>query len=319
MKARYLMYFSYIGTKFRASEKLWLKMGRNYPDPESVQGIMEIALQRLKSHNYPAVQLSSRTDGGVHAINTTAHIDLERPGPNLYESNLILYNLNNFFRKHDISIYIKKILRVNDDFSARHNAISRTYLYRFAVLKSDITPPEKLNVVQFAPIEEWKRCYFSKQKEFDIERVREAAKLFVGYHDFTTFKKFDKLFENKNNRRTIYSIDVRPGRPLVTSYTDNHINNDLEYWEVEIKGRSFVHNQIRRMIGSLIALGAGKININDLKLMLQIPSKHSWLSHVSSSPPDGLYLCNVEYNPQDLIYEAESSDILQNEDREIKL
>ncbi|CAH0718772.1 unnamed protein product, partial [Brenthis ino] len=60
MKARYLTFFSYIGTKFRASEKIWLKDRRNYPDPSSIQGVMEIALLKLKPVNYPNLVLSSR-------------------------------------------------------------------------------------------------------------------------------------------------------------------------------------------------------------------------------------------------------------------
>ncbi|XP_022127958.2 tRNA pseudouridine synthase-like 1 isoform X1 [Pieris rapae] len=302
MKARYLLYFSYIGTTFRSSEKLWMKMGRNYPDPESVQGIMEIALLKFKSENYPAVNLSSRTDGGVHALNTSAHIDLVlRSGTKLYHQDSIPYELNKFFLKRDISIFVKKAIRVNDHFSARRNAISRTYLYRFAVLREGLS--EKESIGQYIPIEEWKRCLFIRPKQFDIEKFKEAAKYFEGYHDFTTFKKFDKLKQHKHNRRYIYSINVRPGQPIVTSYTNTQTRY-FDYWDVEIKGHSFVHNQIRRMVGSLITVASGKIEPKDIKLMLQIPSKHSWISQIASIPANGLYLCNVEYKPEDLIYNA---------------
>ncbi|XP_047505344.1 tRNA pseudouridine synthase-like 1 isoform X2 [Pieris napi] len=293
MKARYLLFFSYIGTTFRSSEKLWIKMGRQYPDPESVQGIMEIALLKFKSENYPAVNLSSRTDGGVHALNTSAHIDLvPRSGAKLFHQDTIPYELNKYFLKRDISIFVKEAIRVNNDFSARRNAISRTYLYSKMLIIG----------LQFS-----EKVYQKKPKQFDIEKFKEAAKYFEGYHDFTTFKKFDKLKQHKHNRRYIYSINVRPGQPIVTSYTNTQTRN-FDYWDVEIKGHSFVHNQIRRMVGSLITVASGKIEPKDIKLMLQIPSKHSWISQITSIPPNGLYLCNVEYKPEDLIYNSKNDN-----------
>ncbi|KOB64195.1 tRNA pseudouridine synthase [Operophtera brumata] len=216
MKARYLAFMSYIGTGFRRSEKLWIRTGRNYPDPESVQGLMELALLKLRSLKYPNVTLSSRLNG------------------------------------------------------------------------------------------------------FDIEKFREGAKYLVGVHDFTTFKKNDKLREYKHNRREIKSIDVRPGKPVVTDYTSKQ-DNVFDYWDIEIKGRAFVHNQIRRMIGTLNSVAIGRIDPKEIKVMLQVPSKHSWVSFVQSGPPDGLYLCNVEYNPEDLIYNADSTEIVKLQMQKNKL
>lgn len=85
---------------------------------------------------------------------------------------------------------------------------------------------------------------FYRNLDFDIERFKEGAKYFVGYHDFTTFKKFDKLNENKQNRREIQSFTVTPGQPCIVGYsTGREIN--FNYWDIEIKGRAFVHNQVR--------------------------------------------------------------------------
>nr|XP_034840001.1 tRNA pseudouridine synthase-like 1 isoform X2 [Maniola hyperantus] len=283
MKARYLTFFSYIGTKFRSSEKLWLKEGRNYPDPESVQGLMELALLKIRPLNYPNLTLSSRTDGGVHALNSSAHVDLERKGATIYETHYVTYEMNKFFFKNDISIFVRKFLRVNDNFSARFNALSRTYLYR--------------------------------HQEFDIERFKEGAKHLEGYHDFTTFKKFDKLLQYKHNRREIKSIVVSPGRPCTVGYSTG-IENCFNYWDIEIRGKAFVHNQIRRMIGTLISVAVGKLEPGDVKVMLQVPSKHSWHTFIQNCPPDGLYLCNVEYNPEDLVYDPEKNMTNVSEDIE---
>ncbi|XP_059061772.1 tRNA pseudouridine synthase-like 1, partial [Achroia grisella] len=289
--------------KYRSSEKIWLKEGRNYPDPQSIQGLMELALLKLKSLNYPNFTLSSRTDGGVHALNCSAHFDLERYGANIYEPNNITYQLNKFFYKNNFAIYVKNCLRVSDDFNSRRKATSRTYLYRLAVLKKDITLPENVSIASYIPVEEWRRCYFLRIPEFDIEKFKEGAKYFPGYHDFTTFKRFNKMEQHKQNRRTLYSVDVKPGRPTVTNYTHSQ-ESVFDYWDIEIKGRSFVHNQIRRMIGTLISVAIGKLPVEEIKIMLQIPSKHSWYPFIQNCPPDGLYLCNVEYNPDDLIYRS---------------
>ncbi|KAJ8722942.1 hypothetical protein PYW07_004122 [Mythimna separata] len=304
MRARYLSFFSYIGTPFRSSEKLWLREGRNHPDPESVQGLMELALLQLRSLNYPSLVLSSRTDGGVHALNTSAHFDLDKYGSGIHDPNGVTYTLNKFFHKHNNSIFVKKVLRVADNFNARHKAIGRTYLYRLAVKKPDVVLPPYVTIASYVPIEEWKRCHFARLPDFDIEKFKEGAKYFVGYHDFTTFKRFDKLKQNKHNRREIYSFDVRPGRPLLTSYSVEQ-DSIFDYWDIVIRGRGFVHNQIRRMIGALNSVATGKLPPEEIKVMLQVPSKHTWHNGIQSGPPDGLYLCDVHYNPEDLVYDPE--------------
>ncbi|KAG6448702.1 tRNA pseudouridine synthase-like 1 [Manduca sexta] len=306
MKARYLTFFSYIGTSFRSSEKIWLKEGRNYPDPESVQGRMEIALLRLRSLNYPNVVLSSRTDGGVHALNSSAHFDLDRHGTEIYDPNYVTYSMNRVFNKNDCSILVKKCLRVSDNFHARFKALSRTYLYRLAILKEGVNIPEKESIASYIPIEELNRCHFScRLQGFDIERFKAGAKYLEGYHDFSTFKRFDKLNPHKHNRRELKSIIITPGRPITTTYHQE--NSYFDYWDIEFKGRAFVHNQIRRMVGALISVGIGKLQPEDIKVMLQVPSKHSWYSFIQAGPPDGLYLCNVEYNPEDLIYNPDQT------------
>jgi tRNA U38,U39,U40 pseudouridine synthase TruA len=70
------------------------------------------------------------TDGGVHALSATAHVDLERYGSKIYECHNIAYNLNKFFFKSNCPIFIRNCIRVPDHFNARYYALSRTYLYR---------------------------------------------------------------------------------------------------------------------------------------------------------------------------------------------
>ncbi|XP_063377812.1 tRNA pseudouridine synthase-like 1 [Cydia fagiglandana] len=313
MKARYLTFFSYIGSTFRSSEKLWFKDGKNYTDTESVQGRLELALLGLRSLNYPNVVLSSRTDGGVHALNSSAHFDLDRYGSKIYEPHQVTFKLNKHFLKTETPIYVKDCLRVSDNFHARFKALSRTYLYRLAVLKPEVKLPEFSSIAQHIPIEEWRRCHFIRAPGFDIERFKAGCEQFVGLHDFTTFKRFDKLKQHKHNRRELKHILVRPGTPLVTSYPRDSV---WDYWDVEFKARAFVHNQIRRMMGTLISVAVGKLPADEIKVMLQVPSKHSWYNFIQNCPPQGLYLCNVEYNPEDLVYSDSGDSQVEDSDSE---
>lgn len=67
------------------------------------------------------------------------------------------------------------------------------------------------------------------------------------------------------------------------------------------------------MVGTLITVANGKLEPNDVKVMLQIPSKHSWHTFIQNCPPDGLYLCDVKYNAEDLIYNESVSNQEINE------
>lgn len=76
------------------------------------------------------IELFHSTDGGVHALNTSAHFDLDHYGTKIYEPHDVVFRLNKFFHQNDVSICVRQCYRVADNFSARYNAIRRTYLYR---------------------------------------------------------------------------------------------------------------------------------------------------------------------------------------------
>lgn len=88
--------------------------------------------------------------------------------------------------------------------------------------------------------------YRLRNYNFDIEKFKEAASYLPGLHDFTSFKKFDRPVDGKykHNRRLLISFDVRPGQPLVTSYSSLQKENFFDYYDIYICGRSFVHNQV---------------------------------------------------------------------------
>ncbi|KAJ8985007.1 hypothetical protein NQ317_016918 [Molorchus minor] len=151
---RYLLNIAYIGKSFRGAQR---QVNGTFPranDPLTVQGRLEMALKQLKSINEPVVSMSSRTDSGVHAINSTCHVNLIRRN-GVYEPSTITICLNKYFNKQDIPIRILRTYVVPETFNSRFQAISRTYLYRMVIAKAD-----GLNVapnLHYIPIEELDR------------------------------------------------------------------------------------------------------------------------------------------------------------------
>lgn len=285
---------------------MWPVKGVSAPDLNSIQGLLEIALLKLQPLRYPKIWLSSRTDGGVHALNTTAHLDLERSGPDVYCPINIVNTLNKFLIRNNQTVVINKCVRVPDDFDSRRQAISRTYLYRLAVVKKGVVLPAT-GILPLIPVEEWRRCHFINVPDFNVDKFREGASHLAGFHDFSTFKKADRIKHYKHNRRLLYSIVIQKGKSTLNSYSTNNSKEIFDYYDIYFHGYSFVHNQIRRMLAALIGVAEGKLTPKDIKVMLQVPSKHSWHSCLHNCPAHGLYLCNIEYNPKDLIFEPNTA------------
>lgn len=101
--------------------------------------------------------------------------------------------------------------------------------------------------------------------------------------------------------RNIDEISISPGLPNVTQFSDEKAKSLYNYWDINIKGRSFLYKQVRRMVAVLIAVAQNRITLKDVYEMITIPSPNSWCSQASVVPPYGLYLCKVDYNPEDFI------------------
>lgn len=124
-----------------------------------------MALKKLKPTNEIKLQLSSRTDAGVHALHSTVHVDLVRRNGKLYHESAVALVLNRFFFAERLPIRILSAEHVPLTFHARFSAKSRTYLYRLATAKPGVYPPLELMShsvahTKYIPIEEFDRCYF---------------------------------------------------------------------------------------------------------------------------------------------------------------
>ncbi|CAG9760000.1 unnamed protein product [Ceutorhynchus assimilis] len=299
---RYLVHLAYIGTPFRGSQRQIKGGTPRQHDPTTIQGMMEMGLQYLNPISDTIVFMASRTDAGVHALNTTCHFDLHRPVESVYEPNQLTYRLNKFMAYKEVPIRILDTKLVPDDFHCRQNAVSRTYLYRLIIGRHD---QEKLNSCShFMPIEEHNRAYFHCDSYFDINSMREAANMFVGFHDFRTF--MGKVRDNDRlTRREISSIEIiersksEVGVAPSFSWPKIAIRNSGEeshsIVDIYFKGKGFLYKQVRRTAGTLLSAAVGRITLRDIKFMLEIPSKHSWIPKIRSLPGYGLYLCEIEY------------------------
>ncbi|XP_014241622.1 tRNA pseudouridine synthase-like 1 [Cimex lectularius] len=294
---RYLINFSYIGTRFRGVQKQFNK-GVPVFEFETVQSVLDSAFLKIinKPLNTPKIYVASRTDQGVHALHAAAHVDLEFVRPNTTEE--IISNLNYYLTKKDFDIRILSLKEVPDEFHARYSAVRKKYLYRFAVVK-----PESLSIISDKkhclpwPILEKDRCLFINTLNIDIEKLKEASKLFVGTHNFTTFMHKALQHPDVDPVKNIESIELLPGRTQVDSSEVKH----FDFWQLHFTGKSFLYKQVRRMVSILIAVGSGRMNAAEIEFMLTNPHQSSWNGKVCVVPGFGLYLQNIEYNESDLV------------------
>ena len=223
-------------------------------DQVTVQGVLTEAVAAL-SGEHVLVQGAGRTDAGVHARGQVAHVDLARD----WETDTVRDALNAHLRPHPVAVLSAE--RVGDDFNARMSAVKRHYRYVILNRRPDLTLERG---------QAWRI-----PRPLDVAAMHAAAQRLVGKHDFTTFRSTE--CQAKSPVKTLDQLDVaREGdRVLVLA-----------------SARSFLHNQVRSMVGSLAAVGDGKWTADDLARALDARDRTSC---GQVAPPDGLYLMQVDY------------------------
>ena len=220
----------------------------------SVQGVLEQAVAVINGAA-AVVHGAGRTDAGVHALGQVAHVDLARPWDGFKLRNALNANV----RPYPISVL--EAVEVAPNFHARFSATRRHYLYR--ILNRRSPPALDKGKVWWLPM------------ELEANAMHEAAQVLMGNHDFTTFRA--AACQAQSPVKTLDRIDVSRYGELI---------------EIRCDARSFLHNQVRSMVGSLKLVGEGKWRTGDLKAALDAADR-SRCGPVS--PPDGLYLLKVEY------------------------
>jgi tRNA pseudouridine38-40 synthase len=223
-------------------------------DQLTVQGLLTSAVEAL-SGDKTLVQGAGRTDAGVHARAQVAHVDLTKD----WDTDTIRDALNAHLRPHPIAILAAE--RAADDFNARTSAIRRHYLYRIVNRRADLT---------LEAGRAWR-----VPRPLDAIAMHAAAQCLIGKHDFTTFRSTE--CQAKSPVKTLDSLKVE---------------RDGEDVYVTSVARSFLHNQVRSMVGSLVLVGEGKWSPDDLAKALNARDRAAC---GPVAPPDGLYLMKVEY------------------------
>lgn len=220
----------------------------------SVQGQLERAAAALCGEA-TAVKGAGRTDAGVHATGQVAHCDL----PKTYRPDTVRDALNAHLRPAPIAVVAAE--GVPDDFDARMSAIARHYRYVIVNRR----PPLTLEAA---------RAWLVK-RSLDAGAMHEAAQHLLGRHDFTTFR--DAECQAASPIRTLDRLDVaREGERIVVTVT----------------ARSFLHRQVRSMVGSLEAVGSGHWVAADLRAALDARDRSRC---GTVAPAAGLALARVDY------------------------
>jgi tRNA pseudouridine38-40 synthase len=223
----------------------------------SVQGALEEALRNFCGEE-PSVRGAGRTDAGVHAIAQVAHFDLEKS----WDPFRVREALN--FHLKPAPVVVLECELAASDFDARYSATARHYRYR--ILSRRAPPALDRERVWWLPV------------ALDAGAMAAAAQELLGRHDFTTFRAAQ--CQANSPLRTLDRLDVsRQGEEIV----------------VEASARSFLHNQVRSMVGSLKLVGEGKWRASDLKAALAARDRAAC---GPVAPAWGLYLVRVDYGPR---------------------
>jgi tRNA pseudouridine38-40 synthase len=236
------------------------------PGQPTIQGTLAEVIERL-TRSYPTIYGAGRTDAGVHAAGQVANFRTESA-----------LNVDDFQRACNAllppSIRVMGAEEADPDFHARWNAMAKTYRYR--IFRGRVVPPFLWRYVQHNPY------------PLDFDAMSEAARRFVGEHDFTSFAASTGSEEDDRERittRTIYSSEI-----LRCGERDSEATG--EEWVYVVRGKSFLRYMVRKMTGTLVDVGRGKLTPDDIPALFSLRDRSK---SGSTMPPQGLCMAGVEY------------------------
>jgi len=220
----------------------------------SVQQVIEDACLIFAGHEV-RLHTAGRTDAGVHALGMVAHFEMDKDIP----PNKVLLAINHHTKPYRISVVGCEY--GDEDFHARFSCLERRYLYR--ILCRPGRPALKDGHVWWV------------QRKLDADAMHEAAQVLIGKHDFTTFRAAQCQAEHA--LRTMDEITVE------TQEDEIHIR---------VRARSFLHHQVRNIVGTLSLVGLGKWDKADMKRALEAKDR---AKGGPTAPAHGLYFVEARY------------------------
>lgn len=222
----------------------------------SVQQLLEEAVEGFCGERV-TVHAAGRTDAGVHARGQVAHIEISKE----FAPGKIADALNAHLRPNPVAVL--ECAEVDDEFHSRFSATGRSYLYRIVNRRAPLTIDKGL--AWWVP------------SRLDADAMHEAAQVLIGRHDFSSFRA--SICQAKSPEKTLDRLDVTRVGDVI---------------ELVVEARSFLHNQVRIMMGSLRLVGEGKWSKADLAAALEACDR---TAAGETAPSDGLYLTGVRYDP----------------------
>ncbi|MBN7784661.1 tRNA pseudouridine(38-40) synthase TruA [Ponticoccus gilvus] len=227
-------------------------------DQPSVQGAIEAALARLEPRAH-TIAAAGRTDAGVHARGQVAHCDMVKDWDPFRLSEALNHHLK------PAPVAIRACRTVPDDWHARFSAVERRYLFRLLMRRA----PATLETGQV-----WRVMH-----PLDVEAMRAGAAFLVGRHDFTTFRSV--MCQSKSPVKTLDEIRIEQ--------VEGAAGPEIRF---SLRARSFLHNQVRSIVGTLERVGAGAWPPSRVSEALAARDRAAC---GPVCPPHGLYLTGVGY------------------------
>jgi tRNA pseudouridine38-40 synthase len=247
------------------------------PGECTIQGELQAALGRTVGES-PLPHGSGRTDAGVHALGQVASCVLQAPIP----ADNLCRALN---RTLPAAIRVLEAKPAPETFHARHSAVSKTYEYR--VFRETICPPVLARYVLACP---W---------PMDLEKMQRAARLVQGEHDFLSFAATDPDLGRRIPRTDVRHLgpdgaeEKSSIRTIFSSTWEQQTCDAGELLVYRVRGSGFLHHMVRNLVGTLIDVGRGRTNVEDIPKILAARSRSA---AGPTAPAQGLFLHSVEYD-----------------------
>lgn len=266
---RYKITFEYDGTNYGGWQKQKDKLG--------IQEVLENCVKAFSGET-TEVLASGRTDTGVHALEQVAHFDLNKQFEGEVVKNALNFwlgkrnrdlikewqkaNNNHFLKPFSLQdIVIKNCEIVGEDFHSRFSSKMRYYKYLILNRKADSAI--------------WQNRVWHIRKELDVEKMKEAAKIILGKHDFSSFR--DSQCQAKSPIKTMSGCKITRNDEFIV----------FEFW-----AKSFLYHMIRNIVGTLRDVGSGKISVEEFEKILEAKDRKR---AGEMAPACGLYLMKIEY------------------------